>query len=527
MISEERYKRLPVWIKRTTDLLRKIRMPGKAVYIVVSLLATIWFLFRVIPKPSRATYPCMQIAAPIMSGFVIWVLAFMGSTLAFRKAKQNWLKARYFAAAFFLLAGIGAAFLLMPQKIVNAKSGTTELKVWYKPNEPVGIAKGIFPGRVMWGHNPLIASWDGKTGFWWEEKYNDQKEVDKLFKETLTGLTGKKNEKQSWDALFRYFNESKKNQARGYQNGEKIAIKINNNNTGGHQNTNEINANPQLILSLLRSLIKEAKVEQQNITVSDPSRFITDNIYDKCHTEFPQVRYVDHIGGDGREKAEFVDDAIAYSADNGKVAKGLAKCMIEANYVINMALLKGHVSQGVTLCAKNYFGCTSIESDWRKNAHSAGFSQDRSGKHTYSVYPDYMGHKDLGGKTMLFLIDGIYSNKFVNQVPAYKWSLAPFNNNWPSSLFASQDGVAIDAVALDFIITEWPDAPDMMYSDYSMTESALADNPPSGTVYDPEKDGTTLKSLGVMEHWNNPIDKKYSRNLNSGNGIELIYKKVN
>ena len=65
-----------------------------------------------------------------------------------------------------------------------------------------------------------------------------------------------------------------------------------------------------------------------------------------------------------------------------------------------------------------------------------------------------------------------------------------------------------------------------MYSDYSVNESALADNPPSGTKYDPERDGTTLKSLGASEHWNNAVDKKYSRNLKTGNGIELIYKKI-
>ena len=128
---------------------------------------------------------------------------------------------------------------------------------------------------------------------------------------------------------------------------------------------------------------------------------------------------------------------------------------------------------------------------------------------------------------MLFLIDGIYSNKFVDGVPGYKWALAPFNNNWPCSLFASQDGVAIDAVVLDFALAEWPDAPDMMYSDYSVNESALADNPPSGTFYDPERTGRRLPSLGTSEHWNNAAEKKYSRNLSEeGKGIELVYSLV-
>ena len=67
----------------------------------------------------------------------------------------------------------------------------------------------------------------------------------------------------------------------------------------------------------------------------------------------------------------------------------------------------------------------------------------------------------------------------------------------------------------------------MKYSDYSNEESALANNPPSGTVYDPERDGSKLTSLGVTEHWNNSKDKQYSRDLKTGDGIELVYKEIN
>ena len=494
-------------------------------FIFLGISSTIWFLIRVIPKPSRAAYPCMQAASPMMSGFVIWILSLTGATFAFKEAKRKLLETKYIAAALFLLLGIAGAFFLTAQS--NAVTSSTKLEIWYKPNIPLGVAKGIHPGRVAWGHNPKISSWDGSTGFWWEDQFNNQVETDKLLTQTLCSLTGIQKEKESWDALFRSFNKTKRNIDAGYKAGEKLAIKINLNNTYSHESNNEINANPQLILSLLKSLVNEAGIPQENITVTDPSRFIINNVYDKCHAAYPNVHYIDHIGGDGREKSTFVDNAIPYSVDNGKVATGLATCIVEANYIINMAIVKGHVTQGVSLCAKNFFGCTSIEDDWHKNAHSSGFSQNKEGLHTYSVYPDYMGHKHLGGKTMLFLIDGIYSNKFVGGSPAYKWSLAPFNNNWPCSLFASQDGVAIDAVVLDFALAEWPDAPDMMYSDYSVNESALADNPPSGTFYDPERSGTRLASLGTSEHWNNATDKKYSRNLDkNGKGIELVYSLV-
>ena len=498
---------------------------AKVSFIFLGITSTVWFLIRVIPKPSRATYPCMQAASPIMSGFVIWILTLTRSALAFKKAKNKLFEAKYIAAALFVILGVSVATLHTVES--DARTSTNSLEIWYKPNVPLGIARGINPGRVAWGHNPKIASWDGKTGFWWEDRFNNQTETDKLLTQTLFSLTGIQKEKDSWDALFRFFNKTKRNIHAGHKLGEKVAIKINQNNTSAHQSNNEINANPQLILSLLKSLVNEAGIPQEDITVTDPSRFITDNIYDKCHAAYPKVHYIDHVGGEGREQATFVENAIPYSVDNGKVATGLATCVVEADYIINMAIMKGHVTQGVSLCAKNYFGCTNIETDWRKNAHSSGFSQNRDGLHTYSVYPDYVGHKNLGGKTMLFLIDGIYSNKFVGGTPAFKWSLAPFNNNWPGSLFASQDGVAIDAVVLDFALAEWPDAPDMKYSDYSVNECALADNPPSGTIYDPERDGTRLTSLGVSEHWNNSTDKKYSRNLNkSGKGIELVYSLV-
>jgi hypothetical protein len=55
-------------------------------------------------------------------------------------------------------------------------------------------------------------------------------------------------------------------------------------------------------------------------------------------------------------------------------------------------------------------------------------------------------------------------------------------------------------------------------------EAALANNPPSGTFYDPDHATPTkrLPSLGVHEHWNNAQEKKYSRNLGKGQGIELL-----
>jgi len=137
---------------------------------------------------------------------------------------------------------------------------------------------------------------------------------------------------------------------------------------------------------------------------------------------------------------------------------------------------------------------------------------------------DFMGHKDLGEKTLLFMIDGIYASNFVSGIPSLKWQTKPFNNRWPSSLFVSQDGVAIDAVGIDFLRSEWKDLPDMLYCEKYLIEAAQADNPPSKVFYDPEKDGVKCNSLGTFESWNNAEDKQYSRNLGKNVGIELVFK---
>ena len=58
------------------------------------LAALLWFLVRVIPKPSRATYPCQQVAFPLASGFILWLLGLAGSLSALRKAKRYRRQAR-------------------------------------------------------------------------------------------------------------------------------------------------------------------------------------------------------------------------------------------------------------------------------------------------------------------------------------------------------------------------------------------------------------------------------------------------
>ena len=497
---------------------------------IAGLLSLIWFLIRVPPKPSRATYPCQRVAAPLASGFVVWITGLIGSTLAYRKAKQTLHQSRYVVAAVCIAVSIMSVWWSLNVTVEPpAQAAFTPTD---PPNSPMGVAKGIHPGRVVWVHDPAATSWDRSTGHWWDDDSTDQNVVDYMVSKTIQELTGEPNDVSAWDALFRHFNQTMGLGDIGYQQGEKIVIKINmNQNRSLAWSRGQGMPSPHAVHSLLDQLINSAGVPGSEITICDASRYIGDPLYDKVRgnpdPDFQNIRFVADRTYNGRIAAKRdLNNPIHFGnpsvQNSGNV--NIPQCYTQAKYFINMALLRPHSRGGVTLCAKNHFGSTYFPSsnDWTPAPMHNYMGKTRS-LSSYNCLVDLIGHQHLGGKTMLYMIDGLYgARNQENNVIKY----VSFGDDWCSSIFASQDPVAIDSVGLDFLRYEDGLNPDMVdvtgNPDNYMHEAALADNPPSGTVYDPEGDGTRLASLGVHEHWNNPVDKQYSRNLGTGNGIELV-----
>ena len=69
-------------------------------------------------------------------------------------------------------------------------------KLFVGPNEPIGTGVGIHPGRVAWIHSPGVARWDGKTGLWVEDRWNDQAKADAMIPEAVMQLTGEATAKK-------------------------------------------------------------------------------------------------------------------------------------------------------------------------------------------------------------------------------------------------------------------------------------------------------------------------------------------
>ncbi len=67
----------------------------KICFPLFGLAALIWFLIRVVPKPSRIEYPCQQIAAPIALSFVTFVSSTLVGVGAWKRFKALWHSRRF------------------------------------------------------------------------------------------------------------------------------------------------------------------------------------------------------------------------------------------------------------------------------------------------------------------------------------------------------------------------------------------------------------------------------------------------
>ncbi|MGD0500262.1 MAG: DUF362 domain-containing protein [Bryobacteraceae bacterium] len=394
-------------------------------------------------------------------------------------------------------------------------------------NTPMGAGKGIHPGRVVWAYDPKAATWDGKTGNWWDDASTNPGLVDTMLSGSLRSLTAERTDQEAWRALFGFFNQTRKLGGDGYRPGDKVAVKLNcNQDRPGAWRFGAGMPSPHVAYSLVHQLITVAGVPGQDITLYDASRYIGDPIYDRIRANpdpnFQAVRFVvgQRMAGNGRTAA-LPDKAnpVKFSRPGPPPTAYLPQCVTEAKYLVNVGLTRAHQRMGVTQTSKNLFGSVYFEGlDFTPRPLHDYAARDR-GMGSYNCLVDLIAHKHLGGKTVLYLSDFLYVALSQNErVIKYE----SFGDNWCSSLLASQDPVAIDSVGLDFIRNEPRALECRGYPDNYLHEAAMAEKPASGTVYNPDQSREPATSLGVHEHWNNPRDKQYSRNLGKREGIELV-----
>jgi len=548
------------FIKFCPNTGRPVKALQKWIIPIFSILALIWVLIRVIPKPQRATYPCMKVAIPFASTIVLYIGGLLTSIVIFKKAFRKLFESKYVLAGVLLLIGLCFSLftiMLNKQDLYADDTAVYDFEDPLGPNSPIGEAKGIMPGRVVWVHNPDATNENCSPDVWGDgyflDKNADQDLIDEMLSFALLKVTEETTEEEAWASIFKYFNSTHDKGEIGYTAGEKIFIKVNavhawvtnpdlsimNNSQYG-----KVDTSPQVILAVLRQLINKAGIPEEAIYIGDPYTQIFKHVYEKLSAEFPGVHYMSKSDIALREQLQLTNtDSLKYS-DRGTIIDEIEghqffDCIVNADYMLSLPAIKGHRWGGVTFFAKNHFGSNTRDGAWHlhKGLHRTDYEAPiREGYKKYRVFVDLMSYKHLGGKNLLYIGDFLWSTS-EEHLPPTKLQTSPFNNDWSSSILVSQDPIAVASVALDILQEEFQVEDETVIpprytfvrfngvDDY-LHQAASSEWWPDGINYDPEGDGTLVTSLGVHEHWNNPVNKQYTRNLGTGEGIELIYQKT-
>lgn len=539
---------------------RPVKALNKWIVPLFSVLAFIWILIRVIPKPQRVYYPCMKVAIPFAAPLFIYISSFWASVVIYKKSFRKFSQAKYSFAGLLLIAGLGFTIITIAVDKQYLFANTTGVEAEYNyvdplgPNQPIGQAKGIIPGRVVWAHNPDATNGSCKPdvfgdGYFLDKNANQEK-VDEMLSSAILSVTGAETEEEAWGAIFTYFNSTHNKGEVGYKDGEKIFIKINAVHAWNTENDlsikndddyGKVDTSPQVILAVLRQLINKAGVPQEAIYIGDPITDIFKHLHDKLSADFPDIHYMSDEEHDKREKLQHTNTAKIKFSDKGTALDVLSDthydCVVSADYVLNIPAIKGHRGAGATVFAKNHFGTHTQET--AAHMHPGLVAAGGAPRHEYRQYRvlvDLMAYKHLGGKTLIYIGDFLWGTSMEHDPPV-KFRSPPFNFDWTSSILVSLDPVAIASVSLDILQEEFQieeknlNPPRYIYVRFTAVDDYLHQAAsdewwPEGITYDPDDSGTPIESLGVHEHWNNPDDKQYSRNLKTGDGIELVYQNL-
>jgi hypothetical protein len=183
-----------------------------------------------------------------------------------------------------------------------------------------------------------------------------------MVSKALQNLSGKTSDKAAWDALFRYFNQTRHATDAGYKPGEKLTIKFNSNYDHKKDNwaaaTKKGMCSPHTINALVKQLVNVAGVPGKDITIYDVAdgRYIGDPIYNRIRANggaFEDITFMCNtkMAGEGRIAPE-ADTTEPLRFSNAEIGTALHPILrvptrvVEARYRINLANWRAHEVAG-------------------------------------------------------------------------------------------------------------------------------------------------------------------------------------
>lgn len=376
--------------------------------LVYGLLSLFWLVFRSGRKPDRLRYPCQRLAASNVLLFFAWLGSVITGWLSYRKIKEK-----------LTWSGIGITIVL----VLLVVSGVKYYRVWQDNLKPREVWGQSSRSTVVWVKNTNATNgWAGDSS-----KVNEAV-VRQMLDQAIMQLVNTNSVESAWSQILPCGSNC---------SNKKIAIKVNFNNSSGSGTDNSCYRDhcptTQVINALLKQLIENKGLSQSNITVYDTSRGFPDYYSQAIRSRYPNVR----LNPDRSQRPPC-------SVDESVLGAHFGCALAEADYLINMPLLRTHGNPGVTLSLKNHLGSTLN----CKSFHSR-FSSG-AGQNSLVLLNS---HPFIKGKTILVVADGLYGLK--RGGPGCRNGCAQDSNFFnANSIFVSVDPIAVDSVMIDYLASE-------------------------------------------------------------------------
>lgn len=486
------------WIKHNTFL--------------IGIVSLIWLIWRTGSKPSRITYPCQKTASANVLLFL--VLPFALFLHKFRRHIYKFLTKKQWIP-FTVIAGISLMIISTTVLSISVYQHY-KTKAYYQSISKGGpIGKIIIPGtiagsttllttphamainsphRVVSVHSTDATSWSFScpdlgpcSDYYGDDSNVNQAVVNEMLESGMKRLTGTSSLQASWNEILP-----------NYQSGETIAVKVNFNDStwggggisGYGDNDSYVDALPQVANAMIKGL-KTIGVAEKDILIYDASRYITDRFRDRIN--YSGISYFDSSGNGSDVKKTYFTKSVNFSASGYSGSHEFCDVLVNADYVINMPIMKKHGAAGITLSSKNHLGSINRIS----NMHDYIYPDESHYSSNVNPLVDMNKNSYIEDKTVLIIGDALYGTRRGNNEPPKRWQ--SFGDDSPNMLFVGVDPVAIDSVMFDYLERE--------KSAKSGSEDVLIVAANAG--------------LGVHERWNNDNDREYTGGLNGIDYIEI------
>lgn len=475
--------------------------------LTVGVLSLFWLIVKTGRKPSRIHYPCQQTALANVTIFLIPLVAFLFYRLWSGLRRMSAGQLRRCCAIGALVVFLGVSAFMGKHAYTTYRTGQYyhNLRrlgpIGQRIPAALGFGTGIWltvphamalpsPHRVVSVHDEDATGWTFSCtsngtcpSYYGDDAFVDQSVVDQMVATGLKALTNEQSVVAAWQVILP-----------DYQAGETIAVKVNFNDTimgggafGYADNDAYVDALPQIINSLVSGLVDFGAV-QEDIWIYDASRYITDRFRERI--VYTDLHYFDRYGNGEDVNAATFDSTdptamVDFSGTSYSGAHKIADLLLEADYLINVPIMKRHGGAGITLALKNHLGSIDGFTTGSHSMHNyfyLGGSQYRS-----DVNPivNINCNAHIRGKTVLIVGDALYGGWRSNNTPPERW--ASFDNDSPNMLFFAADPVAADSVMFDYLSRE-------------------------GYVNPASEDILIIaaqQGLGVHERWDNDTDRQY------------------